>query len=114
MENAIDIAPAAKPDKICSRCKHCNIVPLPTHTDRYQQYNCFHPNNIYGYSPVDGAPQFRLAYCVDMRKDTMCSLAGNWYEEGSFLTVAKAPDQPTKTATVKIKIGSNLLQELGM
>jgi len=114
MENVTSSAVATKPAKLCTKCKHCHIVPLPTHTDRYQQYNCFHPSNIYGYSPVDGAPQFRLAYCTELRRELGCTAEGNWYEEGSFLAVAKAPEQPATNKIPKIKIGSNLLADLGM
>lgn len=100
-----------KPVKLCTTCKHCAAHPelLKADQTRLHEYNCFHPKNIYGYSPVDGSPLFRQPYCVDLRDESMCTAAGNWWEPKPVETVVAK--QIIKAGA---KGGTDLLESLGM
>jgi hypothetical protein len=85
--------------KLCTHCKWCAAHPelVAVGHNRIEQYQCFHPNNIVAYSPVDGSPTFKNPHCDYHRKQgtamvSYCRAEGAWWEV-----------KPVQVATVNTK-----------
>lgn len=108
-----------EPTKLCTACKHCHAHPelLDQGESRLRQYYCFSPNNIIDYSPVDGSPEFIEPYCVEVRKDSyhLCCAEAKWFEPKP-VPGTMVPINPTTNIkqVLKIKVGTNLLEDLGL
>jgi hypothetical protein len=104
-----------EPTKLCTACKYCHAHPeLNITGDRLRDYNCFAPQNITNYSPVDGSPIFIYPHCVDLRVyngqsaiplKSFCG--GSWWEH-------RPMDIATAKVALKSRAGDNLLIDLGM
>lgn len=78
----------------CNKCKH--VIGNREHTEKWEQWECGHPNNIKseGTNLISGIPYkvYYIPYCKDQREKTsqmgntgihsnICGIEGTWFEK---------------------------------
>jgi hypothetical protein len=115
-----DIA-ATKTPKYCTNCKHIATAA----SGDVSRYKCFAPQNPFSVNLVDGSRIYEVAYCSEHRNiepsNARCGRQGAWWEEKPAPTPAPAPYSAVPTpilgaakAILKIKVGTNLIEDLGL
>lgn len=100
--------------KLCINCKHIGT----NSSGDWKSYKCFAPQNFAGVNLVTGAKLYATLFCEEARQhNNRCGALGDWYDAAPpkpvYIPVDSTSDTSAK-ATLKIKVSTNLLQDLGM
>jgi len=101
-------------------CINCKWVGTNSSGD-WTKYKCFAPQNTSGTNLVTGAQMLLHELCEEQRKQgvamtSYCGAEGRWFEQAPTKIVYNEVYKPPQSAkqVLKIKVGTNLLEDLGL
>ena len=100
-----DLQKPEKPEKLCMDCENVATSSLP------ENWRCMAPENLCGYSLLDGRKLYSIETCSNARADERaCSISGKWFvrrtdkpsASGGFLSQGQAAP-PIKPAVAQVR-----------
>lgn len=104
--------------KICNLCCHCRYTP-DIRKSPIDCYVCEYPENITGINLVTGNNDYKLELCKDQRENYsggagICGKEGRWYKQAGAAQILRSTIPVKPSIKSSVKVGTNLLEELGM